>query len=83
MTEGSEQILQSSQPIIMDNISRQTTPVIDFKKVLQPTGRDSLSDNSQSIQSEPNNAIRIIRQNSNPISLNGNQLSVCYDRIIT
>ncbi len=80
MTEGSEQILQSSQPTIMDNISQQTTRVISSKKVLQPT--DSLSDNNQSVQSEPNNVIRIIRQHTNPISLNGKQLSVCYDRII-
>lgn len=82
MTEGSEQILQPSQSTIMDTISRQTTRLMRVKKVLRPTRRYSLSDNSQSIQSEPNNVIHIIRQRTDPVSFNGNPLSVCYDRII-
>ncbi len=84
MAEGSEEISQSSQPTIMENISRETTRVIHVKKVLRPTGSgsDSLSDSSQSIQSEPTNVIRIIQKRTNPISFNENPFSVCYDRII-
>ena len=66
----------------MDDTSRRLTRVIRVKKVLLPHRRDFLSDSEQSIQSEPNNAIRIIPKRMDPITLSENPLSVCYDRII-